>query len=443
MADAGRLTQARQRRAAGEPGDAACASRSSLPCWSAGRRSRNRACFIATSCRRSLAIGKAIVGASGRPAILLASRRHRRRDRRGARDRRHSAACGRPRARRQQAPRQGLRALSLLSRADAQDHLLPDHDHVVRRRPGLQGRARRAVLLSSRSRLSVAAGMRQIDPVLIRVGQELPRQCLADGDQDLPAGDAPSDHQRRAARPRRRADRHAAGRNQAVQPRHRLSDHPGLQPVRHAAHVRDADRAVRACRSAPTRWSAGSAASTPSSASRKKTPEEMHETHLHPRAAALADAVAARRPSAQDTVKLAIGQRGNWDTADPASRREGRHLQEARHRSRDDLHLRQRRDLAAGDFQPRRYRACGRHAGRDQRLCQGRAGAHHRRGSDRRRRLLVCEGRFRHQDAEGHQRQDHRVLDQRLLDQFDRARLHQGIQPDRQAAWRPAIRPRR
>ena len=39
------------------------------------------------------------------------------------------------------------------------------------------------------------------------------------------------------------------------------------------------------------------------------------------------------------------------------------------------------RDLAAGDFQQRRYRPRGRHHGRDQRLRQRRAGAHHRRGS--------------------------------------------------------------
>ncbi len=47
--------------------------------------------------------------------------------------------------------------------------------------------------------LNVAGGMREIDKVLIRVGTELPRQHLADGDQDLSAGDAPPDHQRHAA----------------------------------------------------------------------------------------------------------------------------------------------------------------------------------------------------------------------------------------------------
>ena len=42
--------------------------------------------------------------------------------------------------------------------------------------------------------------MRQIDPVLIRVGRSFRASDLADGDEDLSAGDAPSDHQRRAAR---------------------------------------------------------------------------------------------------------------------------------------------------------------------------------------------------------------------------------------------------
>ena len=38
--------------------------------------------------------------------------------------------------------------------------------------------------------LCAAAGMRQIDQVLIRVGRSFRASDLADGDQDLPAGDA-------------------------------------------------------------------------------------------------------------------------------------------------------------------------------------------------------------------------------------------------------------
>ncbi len=94
--------------------------------------------------------------------------------------------------------------------------------------------------------LSVAAGMRANRQGADPRRRKLPRQPLADGDEDLSAGHAPSDHQRRAAGPRLCADRHAAGGDQTVEQRRRLSDHPGLQHFRHAAHVRHADRAVRA-----------------------------------------------------------------------------------------------------------------------------------------------------------------------------------------------------
>ena len=59
MAETGRLT------APAAPPLAArsrwCASRSSRPCWWRGRRSRRRACCFATSCRRCIAIGRALV----------------------------------------------------------------------------------------------------------------------------------------------------------------------------------------------------------------------------------------------------------------------------------------------------------------------------------------------------------------------------------------------
>ena len=127
-----------------------------------------------------------------------------------------SGLC-RARARRQPAARQVLRALSLLSRADAEDHLLPGDDHVVRGRAGIEGRDGRDLLLlpdRALDRGRHAPDRQGADP-----GRpELPRQCLADGDEDLPAGDAPSHDQRRAPRPRRRHHRHAARRDQALQP---------------------------------------------------------------------------------------------------------------------------------------------------------------------------------------------------------------------------------
>ena len=94
--------------------------------------------------------------------------------------------------------------------------------------------------------LNVAAGMRQIDQVLIRVGQSFranPWQMAMK--IYLPAMRHPIINGA-AARPRRRADRHAARRDQALQPRHRLHGDRRLHHVRHAAHVRHPDRAVRA-----------------------------------------------------------------------------------------------------------------------------------------------------------------------------------------------------
>ena len=47
-------------------------------------------------------------------------------------------------------------------------------------------------------------------------------------------------------------------------------------------------------------------------------------------AAALAAALLSSAASAQDTIKLAIGQRGNWDTSVSEVGQRARHLQEAR-----------------------------------------------------------------------------------------------------------------
>ena len=68
----------------------------------------------------------------------------------------------------------------LLPRPDAEDHFLPDHDHVVRRRSRLEDRDGRAVVRSSRSSISVAAGMRQIAAGADPRRTELPRDAVAD-----------------------------------------------------------------------------------------------------------------------------------------------------------------------------------------------------------------------------------------------------------------------
>ena len=176
-----------------------------------------------------------------------------------ARDRRHSPVS--PSVWRSAPIRSwpGVRALSLLSRADAEDRVLPGDDHVVRRRPGIQGRDGHGVVLlpgGAQRRRRHAPDRRRADPRR----PELPPQHLADGHQDLSAGDARADHQRRAARHGRCHDRHAAGRDQAVQQGHRLHDHRRLQHLQHAAHVCGVAGAVRASRSAPTAWSAVPAA---------------------------------------------------------------------------------------------------------------------------------------------------------------------------------------
>ena len=93
--------------------------------------------------------------------------------------------------------------------------------------------------------LSVAAGMRGIDRVLIRVGRSYRRQRVADGVEGLPAGDARADRQRRAARLRRRRDIDAARRDEAIQPGPRLHGDPGLLAVQHADDVCAADHRVR------------------------------------------------------------------------------------------------------------------------------------------------------------------------------------------------------
>ena len=151
MAETGRLTAPAAPPVA-EPGDAACASRSSRPCcvtWEAVAASGLLYRDVVPSL---LAIGRALVDAARRPSFYWHL---------GVTPARSAAASligglaglavgivlG---ANRFLSAR--LRALPLLSRPDAQDHLLPDHDHVVRRRPRLEGRdGRDLVLLPGRA----------------------------------------------------------------------------------------------------------------------------------------------------------------------------------------------------------------------------------------------------------------------------------------------------
>ena len=141
---------------------------------------------------------------------------------------------------------QRVRALSLLSRADAEDHLLPGHDHVVRRRPRLEGRDGRALVLLPDRAQSAAAGMRQIDTVLIRVGRSFRANTWQMATKIyLPAMRQPIINGVRL------------GLGVAIigtlLAETKLSNRgigfliiQAYTPVRHAAHVRAADRAVRA-----------------------------------------------------------------------------------------------------------------------------------------------------------------------------------------------------
>ena len=93
--------------------------------------------------------------------------------------------------------------------------------------------------------LNVAGGMREIDKVLIRVGRSFRANTWQMVTKIyLPAMRHPVINGVRLGS-RRRADRHAAGGNQAFEPRHRLSGHPGLQHLQHAADVCAADHPVR------------------------------------------------------------------------------------------------------------------------------------------------------------------------------------------------------
>ena len=85
------------------------------------------------------------------------------------------------RARRQPVPVAGVRGAAALPRPDAEDHLLPGDDHVVRR----GRRARRSrwarCRASFRSRSAPRPACARSTRVLIRVGQQLSRVALADG----------------------------------------------------------------------------------------------------------------------------------------------------------------------------------------------------------------------------------------------------------------------
>ena len=243
MAETGRLTA--PAAPAREPGDAGARRdhRGVLLAWEARRRLGLLFRDVVPSL---LVIGRALVGLLADPAYLLASRRHR------GRDRQRRSLIG------------GLAGLAVgillganrfLGRAfERYLYYLGPTPKIIffpvmimwfGVGPGSK------VAMGTLScffpvALSAAAGMRADRPVLIRVGRSFrARTWQMVTKIYLPAMREPIVNGVRLG-PRRRDHRHAAGRDQAVEPRHRLPHHQRLFDLQHAAHVCAADRAVRA-----------------------------------------------------------------------------------------------------------------------------------------------------------------------------------------------------
>src|SRR5262245_57099954 len=122
--------------------------------------------------RRALARGdrQGALCDAERSELLFPPRHDRLRDRHRDGDRRLERARRRHSAGRQQIHVARLRGLSLLPRSLPEDHLLPHHDHVVRRWTWIEG-GDGAISCFFPVALNVAGGMREIDKVLIRVGR--------------------------------------------------------------------------------------------------------------------------------------------------------------------------------------------------------------------------------------------------------------------------------
>ena len=114
----------------------------------------------------------------------------------------------------------------------------------------------------------------------------------------------------------------------------------------------------------------------------------------------------------------------------PRARQAGRHLSEARPRSRHPLHPGRRRDAAGRRLRRGRRRPQRRGARKPRRLWQGRAHPHHRRELDRIGRdvLVGCRPLALAFDTPG-QRPEPRLFHQRLLLPYRGAAFHQRIRP--------------
>ena len=146
------------------------------------------------------------------------------------------------------------------------------------------------------------------------------------------------------------------------------------------------------------------------------------------RLVALAIFFAAASAAAEDVLKLAIGQRGNWENAAPELG------QKAGFFKKRGLTLELLYTQGAGETMQAVISGSvdlgigvG-HRRRARRLCQGRAGSRHRQLDDRRRRpVLVRAGGIADQEHQGRGGKDHRLLDHGVVDQPRGPRLHPRI----------------
>ncbi len=111
-------------------------------------------------------------------------------------------------------------------------------------------------------------------------------------------------------------------------------------------------------------------------------------------AGVLALAVSVTAAQAEDTIKLAIGQRGNWDTSiSEIGQRVG--IFKKHGLVLDMVYTQGAGKTAGGHIRQRQPRHRRRHYGLAECIFKGRAASHHQRRNDRRKgSLLVRKGGF-------------------------------------------------
>ena len=136
---------------------------------------------------------------------------------------------------------------------------------------------------------------------------------------------------------------------------------------------------------------------------------------------------ATHTASAEDTVKLAVGQRGNWDTSVSEIgqragifKKHGLNLEMVYTNGSGET----QQAVISGSVDLGSPAASWAHSARIRKARRSVSSAPRRPG---RRSLLVREGGFADQDDQGRERPHDRLFDSRLVDQWRRARLHQAV----------------